>query len=176
MVIIRPLTENASDAFALAGAQRLWTAYGEFLRQGAAHTICAVDRLEREVPVLPSPYSDNGGEVLLASASEDPGLSDGVFVGCIAYHAFYDAKETPSCELKRLYVAPGQRGRGIGETLVRAALTRAAGRGYRRACLDTAPAEMASAQQLYRRLGFTPIDPPPRPTAGGIAYLERSIP
>ena len=81
-----------------------------------------------------------------------------------------------ACELKRLFVAAEARGQGIGAELVRTALERATHRGYRRAFLDTAPADMAQAHHLYQRFGFRPVASPPHPLTRGIAYFERSLP
>ena len=53
-----------------------------------------------------------------------------------------------------LAVAKSARGRGIGSSLVRHVLDRAAHEGYRAVVLSTMPA-MAEARRLYERLGFT---------------------
>ena len=59
-------------------------------------------------------------------------------------------------ELKRMYVAPQARGRGLGRTLLEA-LERGAGElGCHTARLDTMGA-MGEAGALYRSAGYTPI-------------------
>jgi ribosomal protein S18 acetylase RimI-like enzyme len=56
-------------------------------------------------------------------------------------------------ELRLIAVDPAARGRGIGETLVRAALTEAVGMGAEAVVLDTGSLNLP-AQRLYDRVGF----------------------
>jgi ribosomal protein S18 acetylase RimI-like enzyme len=55
---------------------------------------------------------------------------------------------------RMLVVDPAERGRGIGERLVRSCLDRARAAGKRRMVLSTDP-RMTAAHRLYERLGFT---------------------
>jgi GNAT superfamily N-acetyltransferase len=59
-------------------------------------------------------------------------------------------------ELKRMYVAPRARGRGLGRTLLEALERGAVALGCGTARLDTMGA-MAEAGALYRSAGYTPI-------------------
>ena len=71
------------------------------------------------------------------------------------------------CEMKRLYVRPGNRGRHIGGALVERLIADARDIGYRHMRLDTFPF-MESAIRLYRRYGFYDIaryNDNPAPTA-----------
>jgi ribosomal protein S18 acetylase RimI-like enzyme len=61
-------------------------------------------------------------------------------------------------ELKRLYVRPAFRRRGIGRVLVDTMIEAARGRGYTSLCLDTLPS-MEDAYRLYLVLGFEPTEP-----------------
>lgn len=66
------------------------------------------------------------------------------------------------CEVKRLYVPAVFQGLGIGRRkLVSALIAEARVRGYRRMRLDTHAPTMAKAIELYRRIGFVEIEPPP---------------
>ncbi|MEA2663067.1 MAG: hypothetical protein QOI11_11 [Candidatus Eremiobacteraeota bacterium] len=62
-----------------------------------------------------------------------------------------------ACEVKRLYVDPGQRGKGIADALLDAAEAAAVARGYTVAYLDTM-AYLQAAIAFYRRRGYEPCE------------------
>lgn len=74
---------------------------------------------------------------------------EGTAAGCVALRRHDESQ----AELKRLYVDPRARGRGIARALMQVALRRAKELGYASVYLDTLPS-MTSAQALYRDLGF----------------------
>lgn len=57
------------------------------------------------------------------------------------------------CELRKMYLLPALRGRGLGEKLLRHCLAAARERGYRRCYLETLSG-MDAARKLYQRAGF----------------------
>jgi ribosomal protein S18 acetylase RimI-like enzyme len=59
--------------------------------------------------------------------------------------------------MKRLYLRPQARGQHLGRRLVLALCDAARAAGHGQICLDTLPT-MASAQGLYRSMGFEEID------------------
>lgn len=61
-----------------------------------------------------------------------------------------------TCELRKMYLLPEARGRGLGNRLLDRCLTTARSLGYRSCYLETL-ATMVAAQQLYRRAGFRPL-------------------
>ena len=61
-------------------------------------------------------------------------------------------------EIKRLFVRPAARSRGVAGELLTALEHAARSSGYRRVRLDTGP-KQAHAEQLYRRAGFAPMAP-----------------
>lgn len=61
-------------------------------------------------------------------------------------------------EVKRLYVRPAFRGRGLGERVLARLLTDARTFGYRQACLESAPF-MEAAHRLYERASFVDRSP-----------------
>ena len=57
------------------------------------------------------------------------------------------------CELRKMYLLPELRGRGLGEKMLRRCLDAARERGYRRCYLETLTV-MEPAQKLYVKSGF----------------------
>jgi len=102
---------------------------------------------EAEMAALPGKYAAPMGRVLLA-------WHDAEAVGCVALRPI----DATSCEMKRLYVRQQARGEQLGRRLAERVTEEARSAGYLRICLDTLPT-MASAQKLYHRLGFRPIEP-----------------
>lgn len=88
-------------------------------------------------------YSPPAGALLLAK--EGP-----VILGCVGLRPYGNAGD---CEMKRMYVPPAGRGRGIGRRLAEAIVAEARSRGYARMLLDTLP-QLEAAQALYRSMGF----------------------
>ena len=99
----------------------------------------------QELATLPGNYAPPGGCILLAEES-------GRLVGCVALRLL----EGKICEMKRLYVRSGYRGRGIGRTLACSVIDRAREIGYEKMRLDTI-ATMNEARTLYYSLEFKNI-------------------
>jgi GNAT superfamily N-acetyltransferase len=77
---------------------------------------------------------------------------DGSPCGCGGFSRFDDT----TAELRRMYVAPQARERGVGGAIVAWLLETARGVGYRRMRLETGNRQ-EEALALYRSAGFTPI-------------------
>ena len=151
---IRLVTTDAQ----LRAARRLFAEYARSLP-------FALDfqGFQEELNALPGEYAPPDGSILLAEAERtDPNADDDAdaFAGCVALRplAADDADDRRLCEMKRLYVRPAHRGRGLGRTLVDAVLDEARRRGYDAMRLDTV-ASMNAANALYRALGFREIAP-----------------
>ncbi len=79
---------------------------------------------------------------------------DGTPVGCGAVRLI----DAETGELKRMYMAPSARGKGLGRKLVAALETEARALGAKRLVLETGIRQHA-ALALYRGAGFKPIPP-----------------
>lgn len=119
--------------------------------------------IEHELEHLASEYSSPTGAFLIARER-------GAALGCAGVRRF----AAEDGEIKRLYVVPGARGRGIGMQLARHIVAEAKRLGYARLLLDTLPA-MQEAQTLYASLGFKPISAYRFNPLPGAAYFELSL-
>lgn len=112
----------------------------------------------------------------LASFEREYGPPRGAFfleknlLGCGGLRRFGDGV----AEMKRLYVVPAGRGRGIGAALARRIVEEARRLGYRRLVLDTLP-DMTAAQALYRSMGFKEIESYRHNPVCGTLYFELSL-
>lgn len=97
---------------------------------------------EATLAALPEIHARPKGAMLLATVCDEP-------AGCIMYREMAPGV----AEVKRLFVIPSARGRGIGQALVSDMLARAAKDGYRHVRLDTARF-LTAAIAVYRKAGF----------------------
>ena len=80
-------------------------------------------------------------------------MEDGAVLGCVGLRRISDA----DCELKRLYLRPTARGRGLSRLLMDRVVADARAIGYSRMLLDTLPF-LRAARGLYREYGFEEIE------------------
>ncbi len=96
---------------------------------------------------------------------------EGQLAGCVALHKL----ESGICEMKRLYLRPQFRGKGLGRALADRIIAEARQIGYQRMRLDTVEPVMKDAVAMYRKLGFSEIAPYcPNPMAGAL-YMELKL-
>jgi len=123
---------------------------------------CCFAGFERELTELPGEYGPPAGRLLLA-------VEDAAPAGCVALRRLAG----DALEMKRLYVRPPYRGRGLGRRLAEAAVGAARAAGGGTLLLDTLP-KMAPAIALYGALGFVSRGPyAALPTPGALFFELR---
>jgi ribosomal protein S18 acetylase RimI-like enzyme len=132
---------QAQSAADIETARELFAEYAAALNI----SLCFQD-FDQEVNGLPGSYAPPAGQLLLAMEGDE-------VAGCIALRPLEDK----ICEMKRLYVRPQFRGRGLGGKLVASVIDAAREIGYELMRLDTLPGKMDSAIALYRSIGFREI-------------------
>jgi len=118
---------------------------------------------EHELAELPGSYAPPDGRLLLAVDEVEK-------LGCVALRPLGNGV----CEMKRLYVRPAHRGRGIGRQLALAVIEEARKVGYRTMKLDTV-STMTEAIVLYRSVGFTETEPYTHNPIPGAVFFELGL-
>jgi len=123
----------------------------------------ALQGFEEELATLPGRYIRPKGAILLATCEERP-------AGCVAFRPL----SVEICEMKRLFVRPAFRGRGLGRVLADAIIAEARKSGYQRMVLDTLES-MQAARALYAALGFEATEPYGHHPYAGTQYLGMNL-
>ena len=126
----------------------LFGEYTDMLVEGdpAFKAYLDLQNYDDELKHLEHKYGPPGGRLYLLR-------EDGEAVGCIGLRRIDDE----SCELKRLYVRPAFRGRGLSRLLMDRILADARAIGYKTMLLDTLPF-LQTALKLYKDYGFEEIE------------------
>ncbi len=126
----------------------LFGEYTDMLVEGdpAFKAYLDLQNYDDELLHLEHKYGPPGGRLYLA-------VEDGAAVGCIGLRRI----DGENCELKRLYVRPAFRGRGLSRLLMARILADAREIGYKTMLLDTLPF-LQSAQHIYRAAGFREME------------------
>jgi len=118
---------------------------------------------EQEMAEFPAHYTRPDGRALVA-------VEGGEAVGVVGVRML----SSEICELKRMYVRPEFRGRGIGRMLAKRAIKEARDIGYVRMRLDTL-SRLKEAVSLYESLGFKEIAPYRVNPNKGVIYMELDL-
>jgi putative acetyltransferase len=119
---------------------------------------------DQELARLPGDYAPPSGRLFLAVAGQQ-------VMGCVALRKLGDDVG----EMKRLYVRPEFRGRGLGRTLTEKLIAEAKQIGYARLRLDTLPGKMDQAIAMYRSFGFQEIAPYYKNPVADATFMELTL-
>jgi ribosomal protein S18 acetylase RimI-like enzyme len=148
----------------IAQARELFLEYAQSL----GFSLC-FQNFDKELADLPGDYASPPGRLLLAEYQ-------GGLAGCVALRKFKgESREVGICEMKRLYIRPQFRGKGLGLALANRIIAEARNLGYRRMRLDTVEPIMKDAVAMYRKLGFQEIAPYCENPMAGALYMELQL-
>lgn len=115
----------------------------------------------KQLSELPAEFSSPDGCLLLARDGGEP-------VGCVGLRGLGDN----ICEMKRLYVTPEFRRRGIGKALAKEVIEKAKSIGYAWMRIDTFD---DAAKALYASLGFKEIEAYRYNPTEGVVFMELKL-
>jgi putative acetyltransferase len=155
--VVKGLTfAQAESPQQIAQARELFLEYAQSL----GFSLC-FQNFDQELAGLPGDYIPPDGRLLLAEC-------EGHLAACVALHRL----DRAVCEMKRLYLRPQFRGKGLGRALAERIIAEARLIGYQRMRLDTVEPVMKDAVAMYRKLGFKEIAPYRPNPIGGTLYME----
>jgi ribosomal protein S18 acetylase RimI-like enzyme len=130
-----------------AEVKALFTEYTDFLVSGdnEFRKYLEIQKYDHEVENLEEKYGLPFGRLYVAYFEDE-------IAGCIALRKLNDSQ----CEMKRLYVKPQFRNKGIAKFLVEMIVSDAKVIGYDSMLLDTLPF-LTTAIEMYKKIGFYEI-------------------
>lgn len=167
-MLMEPETQNqpapllfvqAESTVQIAQARELFLEYAQTL--GFSLSFQGFDN---ELATLPGDYAPPEGRLLLA-------YYDAQLAACAALHSL----DPGICEMKRLYLRPQFRGKGLGRALADRIVSEARLIGYQRMRLDTVEPVMKDAVVMYRKIGFREIPPYRANPIAGAMYMELQL-
>ena len=123
----------------------------------------AFQEIDAELDGLPGDYAPPRGALFVAV--EGP-----VYLGMIALRPI----DRTIAEMKRLYVRPEARGRGLARQLIARLCDEARRLNYTEIRLDTLP-KMGEAQAIYETHGFVDIEPYYETPIAGTRFMSKKI-
>jgi putative acetyltransferase len=158
--VLRPLTfTQAESPQQIAEARALFLEYAQSL----GFSLC-FQNFDQELAEIPGDYTPPEGRLLLAEFEQQ-------LAGCVAVHKL----DTDICEMKRLYLRPQFRGKGLGRALAERIISEARQIGYHRMRLDTVEPVMKDAVAMYRKLGFREVAAYCANPMAGAIYMELEL-
>jgi len=150
---------QASSPAQIEQARNLFVEYAKSL----GFSLC-FQNFDEELAKLPGSYAPPQGRLLLAEY-------EGELAGCVALRPL----EPGIGEMKRLYLLPKFRGKGLGRAIAEHLIAEARQIGYRSMRLDTVEPVMKDAVAMYRRLGFREIPAYRKNPMAGTLYMELDL-
>ncbi|MFZ3366543.1 MAG: GNAT family N-acetyltransferase [Candidatus Sulfotelmatobacter sp.] len=158
--VVKVLTfTHAESPVQIAQARELFLEYAQSL----GFSLC-FQNFDKELAGLPGDYAPPEGRLLLAEYEDQ-------LAGCVALHKL----DSRVCEMKRLYLRPQFRGKGLGRALAERIIVDARQIGYQRMRLDTVEPVMKDAVAMYRKLGFKEIAPYRTNPIAGAMYMQLEL-
>jgi putative acetyltransferase len=158
--VVKTLTfTQAESPTQIAQARELFREYAQSL----GFSLC-FQNFDHELETLPGDYAPPHGCLLLVEY-------EGQLAACVALHQL----DPTICEMKRLYLRPQFRGKGLGRVLAERIIAEARQIGFRHMRLDTVEPIMKDAVAMYRKLGFKEIDPDCSNPIAGALYMELEL-
>jgi putative acetyltransferase len=154
---------QAESPAQLAQARELFLEYAQSL----GFSLC-FQNFDKELAGLPGHYAPPDGRLLLVEYESQ-------LAGCVALHKLGSEAGYEFSEMKRLYLRPQFRGKGLGRALADRIIGEARAIGYQRMRLDTVEPVMQDAVAMYRRLGFKEIAPYCDNPIAGALYMELDL-
>jgi len=151
--------KQAESPAQIAQARELFLEYAQSL----GFSLC-FQNFDKELAGLPGDYAPPDGRLLLATYENQ-------LAGCVALHQL----EPQICEMKRLYLRPQFRGKGLGRVLADQIIAEARQIGYQRMRLDTVEPVMKDAVAMYCVIGFQEIRPYRTNPIAGALYMELQL-
>ena len=150
------ITPNTTDQF--NDAISLFQEYANSL-----NISLAFQNFDEELNIINSMYGSPTGYLLLVYDNELP-------IACAAYRKIGEN----ICELKRMYIKPDYRRKGVGQEIMNILCSRAKLNGYTLMRLDTLDT-MTPAIKLYSNNGFYTIDAYYHNPNNGVVYMEKRL-
>lgn len=148
-----------TEGQALDNARLLFKEYAEELNEN----LC-FQSFDDELKYPLKKYGAPSGSLFVAFINTEP-------AACIAMQPL---SAPGTCEMKRLYVRPSYRKRGIGDELVKVLLEDAKQKGYIKMVLDTLE-RLQPAIKLYQRHGFVNASAYYKNPLPNVVYMEKDL-
>lgn len=120
--------------------------------------------LEEELIDPAAKYTAPEGEIVVAVDKENN------VVGMVAYHRHSEDR----CEMKRLYIKPEGRGKGLSEVLAQIIIQKATEAGFKEMVLDTLTS-MQPAIRVYTKFGFQECSPYYDNPMPDVVYMKKDL-